>query len=99
MISSRRSFLVGLGAALITAPAIVRAGSLMPVKYYGDRVIVADPMLTSPYSWYLLGSMVVTGVDLHGNVTTEIIPIENTWDEPIRGRTSFSRISGIEVVI
>lgn len=32
MISSRRSFLVGLGAALITAPAIVRAGSLMPVR-------------------------------------------------------------------
>ena len=32
MITSRRSFLTGLGAALITAPAIVRAGSLMPVK-------------------------------------------------------------------
>lgn len=32
MITSRRSFLTGLGAVLITAPAIVRAGSLMPVK-------------------------------------------------------------------
>jgi hypothetical protein len=31
MITSRRSFITGL-AALITAPAIVRAGSLMPVK-------------------------------------------------------------------
>ena len=29
---TRRGFLTGLGAALITAPAIVRAGSLMPVK-------------------------------------------------------------------
>jgi len=29
---ARRSFIAGLGAALITAPAIVRAGSLMPVK-------------------------------------------------------------------
>lgn len=32
MILARRSFLTGLGAALITAPSIVRAGSLMPVK-------------------------------------------------------------------
>lgn len=32
MITSRRSFLTGLGAALVVAPAIVRAGSLMPVK-------------------------------------------------------------------
>src|SRR6266704_3082525 len=32
MITSRRSFLTGLGAALVTAPAIVRATSLMPIK-------------------------------------------------------------------
>lgn len=32
MITSRRAFITGLGAALVTAPAIVRAGSLMPVK-------------------------------------------------------------------
>lgn len=32
MILARRAFLTGLGATLITAPAIVRAGSLMPVK-------------------------------------------------------------------
>jgi hypothetical protein len=32
MITSRRSFLAGLGAVLVTAPPIVRAGSLMPVK-------------------------------------------------------------------
>lgn len=40
MITSRRSVLVGLGAALITAPAIVRAGSLMPV-----RLMLPDPMV------------------------------------------------------
>ena len=34
MISSRRSFLAGLGAALIAGPAIVRATSIMPVKAY-----------------------------------------------------------------
>lgn len=32
MITSRRSFLTGLGASLIVAPAIVRAASLMPVR-------------------------------------------------------------------
>ena len=32
MLTSRRSFLVGLGSSLVAAPAIVRASSLMPVK-------------------------------------------------------------------
>lgn len=32
MISSRRNFLIGATASLVTAPAIVRAASLMPVK-------------------------------------------------------------------
>jgi hypothetical protein len=32
MIASRRGFLVGLGASLVAAPAIVRASSLMPVR-------------------------------------------------------------------
>jgi hypothetical protein len=38
MITTRRSFITGLGAALVAAPAIVRAGSLMPVK-----AMVYDP--------------------------------------------------------
>jgi hypothetical protein len=32
LLTSRRGFLTGLGAVLVAAPAIVRAGSLMPVK-------------------------------------------------------------------
>ena len=32
MLIQRRSFLTGLGAALVAAPAIVRAASLMPVR-------------------------------------------------------------------
>lgn len=32
MIASRRNFLFGVGASIITAPAIVRVASLMPVK-------------------------------------------------------------------
>ena len=48
---ARRSFLTGLGAALIAAPAIVRAGSLMPVRslkpdwkhlvYHGDGMPIS----------------------------------------------------------
>ena len=37
--SSRRGFLTGLGAVLMTAPAIVRAGSLMPVKVMEPEII------------------------------------------------------------
>lgn len=36
---SRLGFLTGLGAALITAPAIVRAGSLMPVKAFDPETL------------------------------------------------------------
>lgn len=39
MILARRSFLAGLGAALITAPAIVRADSLMRVKQMMDDCV------------------------------------------------------------
>lgn len=37
MILARRKFLIGAAASLLAAPAIVRAGSLMPVK-----TVVAD---------------------------------------------------------
>lgn len=37
MLNSRRSFLVGVGAAIIGSPAIVRAASLMPVSAFADR--------------------------------------------------------------
>jgi hypothetical protein len=32
MLTSRRSFLTGLAASLVAAPAVVRAASLMPVR-------------------------------------------------------------------
>lgn len=44
MITSRRAFITGLGATLITAPAIVRAGSLMPVKPV--RLVVPEIWVT-----------------------------------------------------
>lgn len=48
---SRRGFLSGLGAALITAPAIVRATSLMPVKALEQDIgleALIDPGNTYP---------------------------------------------------
>jgi hypothetical protein len=47
--TSRRGFFTGLAAVLITAPAIVRATSLMPVRNFlvlgpGDRL----PYMASP---------------------------------------------------
>jgi len=49
MILPRRSFLTGIGATLITAPAIVRAGSLMPVKQMliGDGIALS----TAEHPW------------------------------------------------
>lgn len=52
MISSRRTFLTGLAATLVTAPAIVRASSLMPVK--GIVMEVARVTFTTPYGTYVL---------------------------------------------
>lgn len=45
IVQTRRSLLTGLGAALVAAPAIVRARSLMPVRMPGPRLITMD--------WYL----------------------------------------------
>ena len=48
--SSRRGFIAGLGAVLISAPAIVRAGSLMPVKVIepAELEITGYPILGDP---------------------------------------------------
>lgn len=36
VIPSRRHFILGASATLITAPAVVRAASLMPIKAFAD---------------------------------------------------------------
>ncbi len=48
MILHRRSFLVGLGASLFAAPAIVRAASIMPVKAM-PALAVLDAMQDMPF--------------------------------------------------
>lgn len=53
MILNRRKLLTGLGATLITAPAIVRVVNLMPVKSY--------PVIGSITEYY---SGIVTQVDI-----------------------------------
>ncbi len=44
----RRSFLVGLGASLFAAPAIVRAASIMPVRAIEDWELTLPPYGRSP---------------------------------------------------
>lgn len=50
MNASRRGLLVGLGASLIAAPAIVRISSLMPVKLFADDGI-AMQSISHPTDW------------------------------------------------
>lgn len=51
---ARRSFLTGLAAGLITAPAIVRAGSLMPVKAIKTGLISpAGVLLWGEEHWWM----------------------------------------------
>ncbi len=47
---SRRGFLAGVGAALITAPAIVRASSLMAVKAMEDEFGL-ERLITESPTW------------------------------------------------
>lgn len=49
--SSRRGFLTGLGAVLVAAPAIVRAGSLMPVKVMVQRFDAVQAALPPGAYW------------------------------------------------
>jgi hypothetical protein len=44
MVASRRLFLVGVGASLVAAPAVVRAGSLMPLR----GVVLRDRLVWVP---------------------------------------------------
>jgi hypothetical protein len=45
IVQTRRSLLIGLGAGLIAAPAVVRAASLMPVRAPGLRFITMEDYL------------------------------------------------------
>jgi hypothetical protein len=47
ILSSRRSFITGLGALFIAAPAIVRATSIMPVKALEDSAFEWSPFYTA----------------------------------------------------
>ena len=66
MIDSRRSFLVGIGASLIAAPAIVKAASLMPVRGIVQRW-VAPGVLTEIDSSHQTGSVLIV-TPLHDQI-------------------------------
>jgi hypothetical protein len=60
IITSRRAFVTGL-VALVAAPAIVRAGSLMPVK--NMLILPEPPVLLKPSRYYKLVGRRPVGVD------------------------------------
>lgn len=70
---ARRSFITGLGAALIAAPAIVRVGSLMPVR----NMLITD---------FTTENMIVKCTEVHRFMVTIIIDGEQMvvgkWVQP-----------------
>lgn len=48
MIQSRRTFLTGLSASIIAAPAIVRAASLMPVRGIVQPIMSPETIALAP---------------------------------------------------
>lgn len=63
---ARRSFITGLGAALIAAPAIVRAGSLMPVR----NMLITD---------FTTENMIVKCTEVHRFMVTITIDGVGKW--------------------
>lgn len=93
---SRRGFITGL-ISLVAAPAVVRAGSLMPVR--GDvldwrEVIRSAPEVPFTNCTALLRCYTVIGFDAFGRRASEDIE----WTlMPHTSQTKFSSITGIEV--
>jgi hypothetical protein len=77
LITSRRRFLTGLGALLVAAPAIVRAGILMPVRqpltieelvklHIADcERIMAENINRVIFGDRSLGALSLNGVEIH----------------------------------
>ena len=62
MITSRRSFLVGMGGSLVAAPAVVRAASLMPIR--GIFMDVPSATLSVRWEGYGGGPLRYCGTEL-----------------------------------
>lgn len=62
IVPSRRGFLLGLGAALVTAPAIVRVASIMPVRVprfvTGTEIAIRQRICLDEFSRLVLKPMV-----------------------------------------
>lgn len=94
---SRRRFITGL-ISLVAAPAIVRAGSLMPIKVDVDwRAIMragmatdfpTDNLLVRAYERYAT-SYTIFGFDAFGNKVSEVINVGSV------GKANFKSITGI----
>jgi hypothetical protein len=66
---SRRGFITGLGALFISAPAIVRASSLMPIKALSPELLVGDI-----YSLERLRNLLLPGLWKITNSSPTLIP-------------------------
>ena len=98
VLPSRRGFLASLGAALVAAPAVVRAASIMLVRsWVGDGVALTS--MAHP-NWPIetrddipFGSFIVSGYDGLGKKISDVLVI----NRPSGGVTmkSFSRITSI----
>ncbi len=84
----RRGFLLGLGS-LIVAPAIVRAGSLMPVKVYRPGIIIGSN------SFLLIKQITRDAVRLFCNSNEFIERIDPNFD--IHGITSIRLPTNLRV--
>lgn len=75
MILTRRTFL-GTGLALIAAPAIVRASSLMPV-----RTFKASDFLTDAYAWRIqFREILLHGTNaVYGKMDWSVLEDPRTW--------------------
>lgn len=56
--TSRRSFLVGAAALIVTAPSIVRAESLMPVKLFDAGETIGEYALSKRWRFALFGDRI-----------------------------------------
>jgi hypothetical protein len=87
IIQTRRSLLTGLGAALIAAPAVARADSLMPVRSI-DRLLMPSFLERASGEWCIL----------HGKTLAPVTMMEwARWFGTADRRVAADEIAGVRI--
>ena len=99
---NRRGLILGLSAALVAAPAIVRAGSLMPIK--ASLVVPQDgialrsivhPTVVADY----IEKITITGYNIYGTFITEEVELQpSKLGLRVPPQPSFKYITSIRTV-